>query len=195
MNHLMVDLINVNEEPSSPLCAIEAVFFEPSTGQIGKCFYSPINVRTETGLISVNTAFEWMRKDSHWRAELMCATETEGAVLHDLTDFIADNIEPHYTPLFVWFKDTPEKLVSLRYAVERRPLPRNILGCNETAGVFPDGTKFRCIRSLLDLAAATGYAPHARKALARYTLTDAVYQAEQVCEIWQRLTTPHLESL
>ncbi|MDO7785448.1 3'-5' exoribonuclease, partial [Escherichia coli] len=56
-------------------------------------------------------------------------------------------------------------------------------------------TKFRCIRSLLDLAAATGYAPHARKALARYTLTDAVYQAEQVCEIWQRLTSPHIESL
>ena len=195
MNHLMVDLINVNEKSSSLLCAIEAVFFEPSTGQIGKSFYFPINIRKETGLISVDTAFEWMKRDSHWRAELMCATETEGAVLHDLTDFIADNIEPHYTPLFVWFKDTPEKLVSLRYAVERRSSPRNILGCNETAGVFPDGTKFRCIRSLLDLAAATGYAPHARKALARYTLTDAIYQAEQVCEIWQRLTTPHLESL
>ncbi|MCV4796655.1 3'-5' exoribonuclease, partial [Escherichia coli] len=26
-------------------------------------------------------------------------------------------------------------------------------------------------------------------------LTDAIYQAEQVCEIWQRLTSPHLESL
>ncbi|MFY2979851.1 3'-5' exoribonuclease, partial [Klebsiella pneumoniae] len=56
-------------------------------------------------------------------------------------------------------------------------------------------TKYRCIRSLLDLAAATDYAPHARSALARYTLTDARYQAEQVCEIWQRLTSPHIGSL
>ena len=45
MNHVMIDLINVNKKPSSPLCAIEAVFFEPSTGQIGKVFYSSIDIR------------------------------------------------------------------------------------------------------------------------------------------------------
>ena len=185
MNHLMVDLINVNEKQTSSLLAIEAVFFEPSTGQIGKSFYSPINIRMTTGLLNVDTAFEWMRKDSHWRAELMSATEAEEGVMCDLAGFIADNTEHRFDSLFVWFKDTPEKLVSLRYAVER----------TKVLGIFPDGTKFRCIRSLLDLAAATGYAPHARKALARYTLTDAVYQAEQVCEIWQRLTSPHIESL
>ncbi|MBX9265300.1 3'-5' exoribonuclease, partial [Klebsiella pneumoniae] len=65
----------------------------------------------------------------------------------------------------------------------------------EVSGIFPEGTKYRCIRSLLDLAAATDYAPHARSAQARYTLTDARYQAEQVCEIWQRLTSPHIGSL
>jgi hypothetical protein len=26
MNHVMIDLINVSKKPSSPLCAIEAVF-------------------------------------------------------------------------------------------------------------------------------------------------------------------------
>lgn len=188
MNHLMIDLINVNKKPSSPLCAIEAVFFEPSTGQIGKVFYSSIDIRKAESLkgrISIGTAFDWMKKDSHWRAEVMSATEAEEDVLCDLTGFIADNTANHTATLFVWFKDTPEKLVSLRYAVER----------TEVSGVFPDGAKFRCIRSLLDLAAPTGYLPHARKALARYTLTDAIYQAEQVCEIWQRLTSPHLETL
>ena len=39
MNHVMIDLINVSKKPSSPLCAIEAVFFEPSTGQIGKVLF------------------------------------------------------------------------------------------------------------------------------------------------------------
>lgn len=188
MNHLMIDLINVNRKSSSPLCAIEAVFFEPSTGQIGKVFYSPIDIRKSESLkgrISISTAFDWMKKDSHWRAEVMSATEAEEDVLCSLATFIAANARPQNAALFAWFKDTPEKLVSLRYAVDR----------SEVSGIFPDGTKYRCIRSLLDLAAPTGYVPHARKALARYTLTDAIYQAEQVCEIWQRLTSPHLETL
>lgn len=188
MNHLMVDLLNISEKQSSPLCAIEAVFFEPSTGRIGERFYSPINVQVAKGLrgkVSIQTAFGWMKKDSHWRAELMSATEFEEDVLCDLAAFIANNTEHQPAPLFVWFKDTPEKLVSLRYAVER----------TEVSGVFPDGSKFRCLRSILDIAAATDYAPHARSALVRYTLTDAQYQAEQVCEIWQRLTGPYLESL
>lgn len=185
MNHLMVDLININEKQSSPLLAIEAVFFEPSTGQIGRSFYHPINIQKEANSISVDTAFEWMKKDSHWRAELMSTTEGEEDVLYGLADFIAESAEYQFDGLFVWLKDTPEKLASLQHAAARKNVHR----------IFPAGTKFRCIRSLLDLAAATGYAPHARKALARYTLTDAIYQAEQVCEIWQRLTNPHLESL
>lgn len=126
-----------------------------------------------------------MKKDSHWRAEVMSATEAEEDALCSLAAFIADNTCPRNAALFVWFKDAPEKLVSLRYAVDRL----------EVSGIFPEGTKYRCIRSLLDLAAATDYAPHARSALACYTLTDARYQAEQVCEIWQRLTSPHIGSL
>ncbi|CAM7607102.1 3'-5' exoribonuclease [Klebsiella pneumoniae] len=188
MNHLMIDLINVNKEPSSPLCAIDAVFFEPSTGQIGKVFYSSIDIRKSESLkgrISISTAFDWMKKDSHWRAEVMSATEAEEDALCSLAAFIADNTCPRNAALFVWFKDAPEKLVSLRNAVDRL----------EVSGIFPEGTKYRCIRSLLDLAAATDYAPHARSALARYTLTDARYQAEQVCEIWQRLTSPHIGAL
>ncbi|HBR0797569.1 ribonuclease [Klebsiella oxytoca] len=188
MNHVMIDLINVSKKPSSPLCAIEAVFFEPSTGQIGKVFYSSIDIRKSESLkgrISISTAFDWMKKDSHWRAEVMSATEAEDDALCSLASFIADNTCPRNAALFVWFKDAPEKLVSLRYAVDRL----------EVSGILPEGTKYRCIRSLLDLAAATDYAPHARSALACYTLTDARYQAEQVCEIWQRLTSPHIGSL
>ncbi len=188
MNHLMIDLINVYEKQSSPLCAIEAVFFEPSTGQIGNTFYSSIDIRKAQSLkgrLSIQAAFDWMKKDSHWRAEVMSATEAEEDVLCSLAAFIADKTYPRNAALFVWLKDAPEKLVSLRYAVDR----------SKVSGIFPEGTKYRCIRSLLDLAAATDYAPHARSALARYTLTDALYQAEQVCEIWQRLTSPHIGSL
>ncbi|HIH9569969.1 TPA: 3'-5' exoribonuclease domain-containing protein [Klebsiella pneumoniae] len=150
--------------------------------------YNAVDIRKSESLkgrISISTAFDWMKKDSHWRAEVMSATEAEEDALCSLAAFIADNTCPRNAALFVWFKDVPEKLVSLRYAVDRL----------EVSGIFPEGTKYRCIRSLLDLAAATDYAPHARSALARYTLTDARYQAEQVCEIWQRLTSPHTGSL
>lgn len=84
----------------------------------------------------------------------MSATEAEEDALCSLAAFIADNTCPRNAALFVWFKDAPEKLVSLRYAVDRL----------EVSGIFPEGTKYRCIRSLLDLAAATDYAPHARSA-------------------------------
>lgn len=97
MNHLMIDLINVYEKQSSPLCAIEAVFFEPSTGQIGKTFYSSIDIRKAQSLkgrLSIQTAFDWMKKDPHWRAEVMSATAAEEGVLCDLAGFIADNTQP-----------------------------------------------------------------------------------------------------
>ncbi|WP_255299976.1 3'-5' exoribonuclease domain-containing protein, partial [Klebsiella quasipneumoniae] len=70
----MIDLINVSKKTSSPLCAIEAVFFEPATGQIGKVFNSSIDIRKSEsfkGCISFSTAFDWMKKDSHWSAEVM----------------------------------------------------------------------------------------------------------------------------
>jgi hypothetical protein len=43
----------------------------------------------------------------------------------------------------------------------------------------------------LHVAGVIGYAPHPRRSVAHNALTDAIYQAEQVCEIWQRLTSPH----
>ena len=39
-----------------------------------------------------------------------------------------------------------------------------------------------CFRSLLAVAGAIGYAPIPRRSVAHNALTDAIYQAEQVCE-------------
>jgi hypothetical protein len=51
------------------------------------------------------------------------------------------------------------------------------------------------LSTLIHIAGVTGYTPHPRRSTATYMLTDAVYRAEQVCEVWQRLTSPHFESL
>jgi hypothetical protein len=148
MNHLMIDL-KTSARNRITFARLEAVFFEPSTGRSGKAFYQT-NIRMTTGLINADTAFEWMKKDSHWRAELMSATEAEEGVMCDLAGFIADNTEHRFDSLFVWFKDTPEKLVSLRYAVERS----KVLPC------FPELQNSAAF-ALFDLAGVIGYAPTA----------------------------------
>nr|MDQ6120296.1 3'-5' exoribonuclease [Klebsiella pneumoniae subsp. pneumoniae] len=60
----MIDLINVSKKPSSPLCAIEAVFLNPQQGRSER-FYSSIDIRKSESLkgrISISTAFDWMKK-------------------------------------------------------------------------------------------------------------------------------------
>lgn len=78
--------------------------------RLGRRFTS-IDIRKAQSLkgrLSIQTAFDWMKKDSHWRAEVMSATATEEDVLCELAGFIADNTRPQNTALFVWFKDTQE---------------------------------------------------------------------------------------
>lgn len=114
----------------------------------------------------------------------MSATEAEEDALCSLAAFIADNTCPRNAALFVWFKDAPEKLVSLRYAVDRLEVSGIFLKAQNTAAFVHYSTLL--LPQTMRLM---------REAPARYTLTDARYQAEQVCEIWQRLTSPHIGSL
>ena len=46
MNHLMIDIETLSNRPNAVICAIGAVFFEPSTGKIGPSFYQTIDPRT-----------------------------------------------------------------------------------------------------------------------------------------------------
>lgn len=50
MNNFMLDIRALGKAPDSPIFAIECVFFEPSTGQIGPQFYRAINIRTVGGI-------------------------------------------------------------------------------------------------------------------------------------------------
>lgn len=84
-----------------------------------------------------------MKKDSHWRAEVMSATEAEEDVLCSLAAFIADKTYPRNAALFVWFKDTPEKLVSLRYAVDRSEVSGIFLKAQNTAAFVHFSTLLR----------------------------------------------------
>ncbi|HIE9210182.1 TPA: 3'-5' exonuclease [Klebsiella variicola subsp. variicola] len=188
----MIDIETLSTKPNAVICAIGAVFFEPSIGKIGPSFYrtiDPRNSQERGGHISADTVMWWLKQDKEPVSELIAAQTRELDAIADLANFIGFTFhETTSRNLKIWCKGGSFDFPILKSAFERAShegvptLPWNFW--NEC-----------CFRSLLAVAGAIGYAPHPRRSVAHNALTDAVYQAEQVCEIWQRLTNPHLESL
>ena len=46
MNHLMIDLETMGNKPNAPIVSIGAVFFEPSTGELGDEFYRVVSLKS-----------------------------------------------------------------------------------------------------------------------------------------------------
>lgn len=192
MNHLMIDIETLSNRPNAVICAIGAVFFEPSTGKIGPSFYQTIDPRTSQSRgadISADTVMWWLKQDKEPISELVAAKSHELDVMLDFANFISGAFpETTKKNLKAWCKGGSFDFPILKSAFERSSLE----GVSMLSWIYWNEY---CFRSLLAVAGAIGYAPHPRRSVAHNALTDAIYQAEQVCEIWQRLTTPHLESL
>lgn len=192
MNNLMIDIETLSTQPNAAICAIGAVFFEPSSGKIGPSFYQTIDPRTSQARgahISADTVMWWLRQDKEPISELVSAKSHEFEAIFDFANFIEKTFpENTKATLKVWCKGGSFDFPILKSAFERASL--------EGVPMLPwNFWNERCLRSLLDVAGTIGYAPHPRRTVAHNAVTDATYQAEQVCEIWQRLTSPHLESL
>ncbi|HGG9089436.1 3'-5' exonuclease [Enterobacter hormaechei subsp. steigerwaltii] len=182
MNNVMLDIRALGKAPDSPIFAIECVFFEPSTGKLGPQYYRAVDLRS-VECIDPEAVLELLKGDAHQRAEVVSATCTELNAVAGLFSFIRENASLH-TELNCWALGTGRVPSWLIHAARRHDLGHQFVAF-----------KLRCLASLIMLAGATGYAPHPRRSTATYMLTDAAYQAEQACEIWQRLTSPHIESL
>ncbi|EGT0661977.1 3'-5' exonuclease [Salmonella enterica subsp. enterica serovar Corvallis] len=182
MNNFMLDIRTLGKAPDSPIFAIECVFFEPSTGKIGPQYYRAIDIRTVGGIYP-ETVLQLMKGDAEQRAEVINATCREIDAVSGVCRFIKDNASKH-EKLICWSAGDSADVTTLAYALSRH-------------GLGPSLPYFdiRYLSTLIHIAGVTGYVPHPRRSTATYMLTDAVYRAEQVCEIWQRLTSPHLESL
>ncbi|HCB1081022.1 TPA: 3'-5' exoribonuclease [Klebsiella variicola subsp. variicola] len=183
MNNVMLDIRVLGKSPDSPIFAVECVFFEPSTGKIGPGYYRAVDIRTAGG-ICPEAVLQLMKGDSAQRAEVINATCTALSAVTGACRFIVSTASKH-EKLFCWSAGDSMSDAALAHAVSRYGLPMGCLPSFEA----------RSLSTLIHIAGVTGYAPHPRRSSATYMLTDAVYRAEQVCEIWQRLTSPHLESL
>ncbi|ESM21244.1 hypothetical protein L414_00026 [Enterobacter hormaechei subsp. hoffmannii UCICRE 3] len=183
MNNFMLDIRALGKAPDSPIFAIECVFFEPSTGQIGPQFYRAINIRTVGGIYP-EAVLQLMKGDNAQRAEVISATCSEIDAIHSVCRFINSTASKHEKP-YCWSASNSADVATLAHALSRYGIPDQILPPFE----------IRHLSTLIHIAGITGYTPHPRRSTATYMLTDAVYRAEQVCEVWQRLTSPHFESL
>lgn len=182
MNNVMLDIRVLGKSPDSPIFAIECVFFEPSTGKIGPGYYRAVDIRTVGGIYP-DAVLQLMKGDSAQRAEVINATCSAIDAVAGACRFITSTASKH-EKLFCWSAGDSLSVAALAHAVSRYDLEP-----------FLPQFEVRNLSTLIHIAGVTGYVPHPRRSTATYMLTDAVYRAEQVCEIWQRLTSPHLESL
>lgn len=182
MNNVMLDIRALGSDPDSPVYAMECVFFEPSTGRIGPQYYRAIDIRN-VGVVCLEALLELMRGDSAQRAEIINATCDGRDALIGACCFISETSSKHER-LFCWSAGNSTDIARFAHLLNRY----------DAWGCLPS-FEARHLSTLVHIAGVTGYTPHPRRSSATYMLTDAVYRAEQVCEIWQRLTSPHFESL
>lgn len=182
MNNIMLDIRALGKSPDSPVFAIECVFFEPSTGKIGPQYYRAIDIRT-VGCICPEAVLQLMRGNAEQRAEVISAACSEISAIGGACHFIKTTA-PKHEKLICWSAGDSADVATLACALSRHGLGQSLPHFD-----------IRYLSTLIHIAGVTGYAPHPRRSTATYMLTDAAYQAEQACEIWQRLTSPHLETL
>lgn len=181
MNNVMLDIRVLGKSPDSPIFAIECAFFEPSTGKIGPGYYRAVDIKTVGGIYP-EAVLQLMKGDSAQRAEVINATCSAIDAVVGACRFIASTASKH-EKLFCWVAGDSLSVAALAHAVSRYDL-----------GPSLPPFEVRNLSTLIHIAGVTGYFPHPRRSKS-HALTDAVYRAEQTCEIWQRLTSPYFESL
>ncbi|WP_127958022.1 3'-5' exonuclease [Serratia microhaemolytica] len=183
MNNLMLDLETMGTGPTAPIVAIGAVFFEPSTGELGSQFYNTVDLSSDMakGAIPDGETIKWWLKQSD---EARAAIVSEHAIpivyaLLNLSDFI-ENFADKNT-LEVWGNGASFDNVILRSAYERAGL---------TPKLFWNWWNDRDVRTVVALGKQIGFDPKRDlpfEGERHHALADAIHQARYVSAIYQRL--------
>lgn len=182
MNHLMIDLETMGNKPTAPVISIGAVFFEPSTGEMGPEFYTVVKLKSsiESGAIPDPDTIIWWMKQSAEACAAICDeanSETIGNALLELNNFIIGNTDPKY--LQVWGNGATFDNVILRASYER-----DNIDC-----LWPFRGD-RDVRTIVELGLAVGFNPRYEipfEGDMHNALADAKHQAKYVSAIWQKL--------
>lgn len=182
MKHMMLDLETMGKKPNAPIVAIGAVLFEPSTGDLGEWFYTPVDLQSSMAgkaTPDADTIIWWMKQSSEARAAI-CVDGTPSllSALYDLNKFIRANVT---TPrsLRVWGNGAVFDNVILRESYQRECVPLPWEWFND-----------RDVRTIVELGRAVGFDPKRDMPFdgeRHNALADAIHQAKYVSAIYQRL--------
>ncbi|WP_241597421.1 3'-5' exonuclease [Rosenbergiella epipactidis] len=180
MKQLMVDIETMGTSPVSPILTIGAVFFEPSTGEIGPQFYQVATLRSEmdNGAVpDADTIMWWMQQSEQARSALAAKASAINEVLTDLSSFALYHAPAKF--IQVWGNGASFDNVLLRDAYRRAQIPP-----------FWNFWNDRDVRTIVDLGRQLGFDPKRDMPFTgeqHNALDDAIHQAKYVSAIWQML--------
>lgn len=180
MKHLMLDIETMGTSPSSPILTIGAVFFEPSTGELGPQFYQVATLRSEmdNGAVpDADTIMWWMQQSEQARSALAAKAFPINEVLTNLSNFSLSHAPANF--IQVWGNGANFDNVLLRDAFRRAQTQP-----------FWNFWNDRDVRTIVELGRQLGFDPKRDMPFTgekHNALDDAIHQAKYVSAIWQKL--------
>ena len=176
-HHLMIDLETMGKNPDAPIISIDAIFFDPQTGDMGPEFSKTIDLETAGGVIDRDTIKWWLKQSREAQSAIMTDEIPLDDALLQLREFIDENSGEFFVQ--VWGNGANFDNTILRRSYERQGIPCPWRYYND-----------RDVRTIVELGKAIDF--DARTATPfegerHNALDDARYQAKYVSAIWQKL--------
>lgn len=141
MKDIMIDLEFMDTSPTSAITAIGAVEFNPFTTEIGRTFYTTVDLQTSVllgGTMSAATVLWWMKQSDEARKEFEDQAPHINLALTKLTAWLHER--EHRDDIKIWGNGAASDNVILRGAYERSQLP--------TPWSFRNDRCYRTLRAL-----------------------------------------------
>ncbi|EON4392330.1 3'-5' exoribonuclease, partial [Escherichia coli] len=176
-HHLMIDLETMGKNPDAPIISIDAIFFDPQTGDMGPEFSKTIDLETAGGVIDRDVIKRWLKQSREAQSAIMTDEIPLDDALLQLREFIDENSGEFFVQ--VWGNGANFENTILRRSYERQGIPCPWRYYND-----------RDVRTIVELGKAIDF--DARTATSfegerHNALDDARYQAKYVSAIWQKL--------
>ncbi|HBD2542792.1 TPA: 3'-5' exoribonuclease, partial [Escherichia coli] len=183
-HHLMIDLETMGKNPDAPIISIDAIFFDPQTGDMGPEFSKTIDLETAGGVIDRDVIKRWLKQSREAQSAIMTDEIPLDDALLQLREFIDENSGEFFVQ--VWGNGANFENTILRRSYERQGIPCPWRYYND-----------RDVRTIVELGKAIDF--DARTAIPfegerHNALDDARYQAKYVSVIWQKLIPSQADS-
>ncbi|WP_048961840.1 exonuclease, partial [Escherichia coli] len=120
-DHLMIDLETMGKNPDAPIISIDAIFFDPQTGDMGPEFSKTIDLETAGGVIDRDTIKWWLKQSREAQSAIMTDEIPLDDALLQLREFIDENSGEFFVQ--VWGNGANFENTILRRSYERQGIP------------------------------------------------------------------------